>query len=240
MQVPPLPNKPEKHIDNATAGFMVATALLFDSLDVAPAALMTAATAAATAVGWVPFFGQLVGIAALGAGVIIEWALSALIAFCAFLTFFLWFKIHGVSLGFINRFAIRRLLIWLLCVLLESLPIPFLSSLPMLTVGTVASIMLSRAQDREELREWQGKVSRLERLFWKLAHDGVPHTSAQIHAVLREVRKDRKTHAKLKMALQQRTARERLNKELIELEAANDNIPRAANDNVQSERRRVA
>jgi hypothetical protein len=51
MQVPTLSNKPEQHIDNATAGFMVATALFFDALDVVPAALMTAATGAATAVG---------------------------------------------------------------------------------------------------------------------------------------------------------------------------------------------
>ena len=240
MQVPTLPNKPEQHIDNATAGFMVATALFFDALDVVPAALMTAATGAATAVGWIPFLGQLIGVAAIGAGMIIEWAISALIAFCAFLTFFLWFKIHGVSLGFIDRFAIRRLLIWLLCVLLESLPIPFLSSLPMLTVSTVASIMLSRAQDREELREWQGKVSHLERLFWKLAHDGVPHSSAQIHAVLREVKKDRKTHAKLKMALQQRTEREVLSRELVELAAASDNVPQVASDNAELERRRAA
>jgi len=233
MQVPTLSNKPEQHIDNATAGFMIATALFFDALDVVPAALMTAATGAATAVGWIPFLGQLIGVAAIGAGMIIEWAISALIAFCAFLTFFLWFKMHGVSLGFVNRFAIRRLLIWLICTLLESLPIPFLSALPLLTVSTVASIILSRAQDKEELREWQGKVSRLERIFWKLAHDGVPHSSAQFHAVLREAKKDRKTHAKLRMALQQHVAQSLH-------ETTHDRIPRVANEHLPSRERKVA
>lgn len=226
MQVPTLPNRPEQHIDNATAGFMFATALFFDVLDLVPSALMTAATGAAVAVGWIPFLGQLVGVAAIGAGIIIEWALSALIAFTAFFTFFIWFKIHGVSLSLINKFAIRRFLIMLLCALLESLPIPFFSALPMITVGTVASIMLSRAEDREALREWEGKASELERLFWRLARDGAPHSSAQIHAVLRGVRNDRKTHAKLKMALQQRTRRAAQE----EGDATHNNVPRAAND----------
>ena len=89
MQVPTLPNKPEKHIDTATAVFMVATALFYDALDVAPAALMAATTAAVGAVGWVPFFGQLVGVAALGAGMLMEWLLSIVISFLSFLTFFL-------------------------------------------------------------------------------------------------------------------------------------------------------
>lgn len=208
MQVPTLPQKPEIHIDSATAGFMIATALFFDSLDLAPAAMMTAATGAATAVGWIPFLGQLIGVAAIGAGMIIEWALSVLIAFTAFFTFFIWFKIHGVSLGFINKYALRRFLIMILCALLESLPIPFFSALPLITVGTVASILVTRAQDIEERREWEGKVSQLERLFWKLARDGSPQSVHQLQHVLREVKKDQRTHAKLKMVLQQRRAYE--------------------------------
>ena len=114
---------------------------------------------------------------------------------------------RGVSLGFEDGFAIRRLLVMLICSLLEDVPLPFFSALPLLTISTIVAIFLSRAQDREALREWEGKVSKLERLFWRLARDGAPHSIAQLRAVLREVKKDRKTHAKMRMALQQQVAR---------------------------------
>lgn len=202
MRIPDIPQKPTTRIDTSTAMFMVATAIFYDALELAPTAMMTVATGAAVAVGWVPFLGQLVGIGAIAAGIIIEWTLSVLIVVTASLHFFTWFQIQEVHLGFVNRFAVRRLVIWLICVLVESLPIPFISALPMLTVGTIASILLSWKEDRAVLHTWEKKLEKLEKLFGQFARMDDQRAHVALRSILNASKKDAVTHAKLKSKLQ--------------------------------------
>lgn len=112
----------KQRISTLTAMLMIALAIFFDLLQIAGS-----------------FF-----IPLLGLGLVICWAVS----FISFVTFGLWFAFQGVNPGDKN-FAVR-MLIYMSSVIVELTP--FIDALPAITLGVIALIVLTRAEDETGLK----------------------------------------------------------------------------------------
>ena len=195
-----IPSRPKEVVPNTTAALMISVAFLFDLLQLVTKAFLILAFSGGTlAVGWIPFAGQAAVLAMLGASFAIDYIFSVSIALCAFMTFWLWFKMRGASLGVIDgmgiKWILKRIMVFAVVALCEGTP--FANFLPGITIGVIATILILKEEYRTARKEWEGNLSRFEGFMWNLAKSINVQDARRITVMLKRAREGRISYATL-------------------------------------------
>lgn len=193
---------------------MLTVSFFFDSLQLIPKIFILLGIATAGFVGWIPFFGQIAGVAALGAGMGINFVLTLLLTVAGYSWMWGWLQTRGVQVVG-GTYLAKKTLFFPLSILLEV----FVSILPGITLWTFTMIYFARKEDKE-------------------AHVKILQRAEQaLHAHERQLEQQQ---AYLAMLKTQRLAYAQAEREM-RTRAENDNERRfvgiAANDNVSEPQR---
>ncbi|MFM2374070.1 MAG: hypothetical protein RLZZ234_65 [Candidatus Parcubacteria bacterium] len=123
---------------------MIITALFFDIFQFFPKILIAVSLAAVGLVAWVPIFGQVLAVVAIGLAIAVDLALSGLIMGTGYMTNWLWFQQHGVRI-MEGKFIGRKTIGFFATMLLELMP--FMNALPGITLWTTTTILYSWKED---------------------------------------------------------------------------------------------
>jgi hypothetical protein len=123
---------------------MILTALFFDTFQLFFKILIAIALAAVGAVSWIPIFGQVLAVVAIGLSIAVDLALSGLIMGSGYLTNWLWFQQRGVRI-MEGKFIGRKTMGFFATMLMEL--IPFINALPGITLWTTTTILYSWKED---------------------------------------------------------------------------------------------
>jgi hypothetical protein len=144
MRPSPLPKKPHWRINSTTAWCMILTAFFFDIFQFFPKILIAVALAAVGTVAWIPIFGQVLAVVAIGLAIAVDLALSGLIMGAGYLTNWLWFQQRGVRI-MEGKFIGRKTMGFFATMVLELMP--FMNALPGITLWTATTILYSWKED---------------------------------------------------------------------------------------------
>lgn len=131
----------EKRIGNITGIIMVIVALFYDVIQIIITAIC----------GFLPIL--------IPFGIVTNW----LISFWAYLHFSLWFRIKDLSLVGLKKKALGQIIPRIM----EILPGSFL---PGITIGTIITIMISRAEDKLLSKD---QLAQLDHLLNQIKHGGL-------------------------------------------------------------------
>lgn len=144
MRAPTIPKSPQWRISTTTAWCMILTALFFDVFQLFFKLFIAVSLAAVAAVSWIPIFGQVLAVVAIGLSIVVDLALSGLVMGCGYLTSWLWFQQHGVRI-MEGKFIGRKTLGFFATMLMELMP--FMNILPGITLWTTTTILYSWKED---------------------------------------------------------------------------------------------
>jgi hypothetical protein len=134
-------------IDTSHKWQMLILAAIFDMMGFVPKIFTVVATAGALAVGWIPFFGQAVGLAAIGAGTALNLMFTWLFMLIGYSWMWGWLVSRDVPV-FGGHKLEKKALILPLTVLADMMPLVG-TLLPGITLWTYTQIRFAQEEDRE-------------------------------------------------------------------------------------------
>ena len=144
--------RPEKNIFGIDAGMMIATAQIFDTLQLGGKMFYPIAAFVAVWTGWVPLFGQIIGSTVIGAAGAFDVAFSAPIAFLSYPTLWLWFTMKREA-PLSGEFLTRKFMLFMACFIISF--IPLLNALPDITVWTIGNILFAQHQYKQRMLSYK-------------------------------------------------------------------------------------
>jgi hypothetical protein len=144
MRVPTIPKKPKWRVSQTGMWCILIVAFTFDLMQLFPKILIGLTMPIVAGVSWIPLFGQVIAVVAVGLSIAVDMALSALILCIAYLTIFLMFQHRDVPIVG-GQYMGRKMALSMLTIIAEVFP--FVNAIPSITLFAAITIFLSRKED---------------------------------------------------------------------------------------------
>lgn len=147
MRPPQIPTKPKMRIDRSMKWQMLIVAAIFDTLMFVPKLFPIIGIAGALVVGWIPFFGQVAGAAAIGATMALNMMFTWLFMMIGYSWMWGWLLSRDVPI-FGGHKLEKKALIFPLVIIADMMPL-IGTLMPGITVWTYTQIRFAQEEDRE-------------------------------------------------------------------------------------------
>jgi len=134
---------------------MIAVAQVLDFLQLGGKIGYPLAVTVTGLTAWIPFFGQIVGSAALSAAGIFDVGMSIPIAIGGYFSMYIWFAMKREPV-FSGEFIEKKLMAMLICFIISCTPV--LNALPDITVWTIVNIIFAQHQYKHKLMKYNKLV----------------------------------------------------------------------------------
>jgi hypothetical protein len=183
-------------IDTSIKWQMLILAAIFDTLAIVPKIFMVIGIAGALTVSWIPFFGQMIGVAAIGATTALNFMFTWLFMFVGYTWMWGWLLTRDVPI-FGGKNLEKKALILPLTLLADMMPL-IGTLLPGITVWTYTQIRFAEREDRErfkhEVARAQEALQRYQIQMKKIAQqEQILRSRAMIEAVANDTVPDQES-----------------------------------------------